>query len=75
MKVTASALRANVYRLLDQAIATGLPIEVERKGVTLKIVAEKPVSKLSRLKKREAFEGNPDDILTMDWSQEWTELK
>ena len=32
MRVTASKLRENVYRILDEAIATGVPVEVIRKG-------------------------------------------
>jgi len=76
MRVTASKLRENVYRILDEAIETGVPVEVIRKGKVLKIVPDKPVSKLDRLKKRKnVFVGNSDDIIGMDWSKEWTELK
>jgi prevent-host-death family protein len=75
MRVTASKLRENVYRILDEAIETGVPVEVVRKGKVLKIVPEKPFSKLARLKKRDVFVGNSDDIIGMDWSKEWTELK
>jgi len=75
MRVTASKLRENVYRILDEAIATGRPVEVLRKGVVLKIVPETRPSKLSRLKKRSGFDGDPDTIAGMDWSAEWTELK
>lgn len=75
MRVTASKLRENVYQILDEAIETGVPVEVVRKGKVLRIVPEKPVSKLARLKKRDVFVGNSDDIIGMDWSKEWTELK
>jgi hypothetical protein len=75
MRVTASKLRENIYGLLDQVIATGTPIEVIRKGTLLKIVADKAPSKLERLPKRKGFKGNPDDILGMDWSAEWSEIK
>ena len=44
-------------------------------AVVLRIVLEQQPSKLSRLKKRSAFVGDPDDIIGMDWSSEWTELK
>ncbi len=40
MAVSASRLRANVYKLLDQALETGLPIEVERNGKILRITPE-----------------------------------
>jgi antitoxin (DNA-binding transcriptional repressor) of toxin-antitoxin stability system len=75
MQITASKLRENVYRILDQAIATGVPVEVLRKGAVLRIVPEKRASKLSRIKKRTGFDGDPDDIAGMNWLGEWTELK
>jgi hypothetical protein len=31
--------------------------------------------KLSRLKKRDYIVGDSDDIVHMDWSSEWSELK
>jgi prevent-host-death family protein len=76
MRVTASKLRENVYQILDEAIATGVPVEVVRKGKVLKIVPDKPVSKLDRLKKRKnVFVGDVEDIIGMDWSKEWTEMQ
>jgi hypothetical protein len=44
MRVTASKLRENIYRILDEAIETGQPVEIVRKGVVLRIVTEKPPS-------------------------------
>jgi len=75
MPITASKLRENVYRILDEAIETGKPVEVVRKGVVLSIVPPKRVSKLDNLKKRKLFIGDVEDIIGMDWSKEWTELK
>ena len=53
MKVTASTLRQNVYSILDQALATGEPVEILRKGRRLRIVPEQKPSKLARLKRSE----------------------
>jgi len=75
MRITASKLRENVYRILDEAISSGTPVEVIRKGTVLRIVPERRVSKLDRLKKRKGFHGDPDDVIGMDWSKDWTELK
>jgi len=75
MKVTASKLRENVYKILDETIETGVPVEIVRKGFVLRIVLDQPPSKLARLKKRNIFVGDPDDIIGMDWSSEWSELK
>ncbi|HEY8943009.1 MAG TPA: hypothetical protein VIM73_02055 [Polyangiaceae bacterium] len=70
-RLTASELRANVYRVLDHVLETGLAVEIERKGRLLKIIEDTPAPKLSRLVKRKALAGNPDDIVHMDWSRHW----
>ena len=75
MRVTASKLRADIYNILDETLKTGIPVEVVRKGRVLKIVPESKPDKLSRLKKRDYIVGNSDDIVHMDWSKEWSELK
>ena len=75
MRVTASKLKANIYEILDQTLKTGIPVEVVRKGRVLKIVPETKPSKLSRLKKRDYIIGGPEDLVHMDWSKEWSELK
>jgi hypothetical protein len=40
-RLTASKLRANIYRVLDQVLETGVPVEIERHGRRLRIIAEK----------------------------------
>lgn len=72
MRVTASKLRENVYRILDEALETGTPVEVIRKGKILKIVPEKRPSKLANMKKRKGWlVGDPEDIINIDWMAEW----
>jgi hypothetical protein len=75
MKITAAKFRENIYSILDQALETGVPVEVIRKGKILKIVPGVQPDKLSRLKKRKYIVGDPEDIVHMDWLSEWTELK
>ena len=75
MKVTASKLRTDIYNILDETLKTGVPVEVVRKGRILKIVPETKPDKLSRLKKRDYVAGDSDDLVHMDWSKEWSELK
>jgi hypothetical protein len=70
-RFTASELRADVYRVLDSILETGVPVEIERKGRVLKIVEDKPAPKLARLVKRKALVGDPDDLVHIDWSQHW----
>lgn len=72
MTVTASELRQNVYRLLDQVLATGLPLEIERGGRRLRIVPADQPSKLARLSAHpSAIVGDPEDLVHLDWSGEW----
>lgn len=72
MAITASRLRANVYKVLDDVLETGTPVEVERKGKRLRIVPVEPRSKLDRLVRRPGFlKGDPESIVHMDWSDEW----
>lgn len=72
MAISPSQLRADVYRLLDQVLETGIPLDIERNGRRLRIVPEDPPSKLDRIVPRPDFViGDPDDIVEMDWSQYW----
>ncbi|HPI15712.1 MAG TPA: type II toxin-antitoxin system Phd/YefM family antitoxin [Spirochaetota bacterium] len=71
MKITATSFRKNLYALLDRVIETGNPIDIERKGKIIRILAIEPKSKLSNLKKRDVINGNPEDIISIDWSNEW----
>lgn len=67
-----TALRANLYRLLDQVLETGIPIEVERNGRRLRIAPVETRSRLAFLRPHPGYiVGDPDDIVHMDWSGEW----
>jgi antitoxin (DNA-binding transcriptional repressor) of toxin-antitoxin stability system len=74
MALTASKLRENIYRLLDQVLETGVPVEIVRGRRRLKIVpADEPAtSKLDRLTARpKVLKGDPQDLVHLDWSTEW----
>lgn len=72
MSISATELRANIYKLIDQVIETGVPLQIERNGHVVMLVAEKPPSKLSKLVPNPGFiVGDPDDLVHMDWSGEW----
>jgi hypothetical protein len=75
MAISASRLRENIYSILDEVLASGIPVEVERKGRILKIVAEPRPSKLARVKPIDLVNGDPEDLVHLDWSAEWSELK
>ncbi len=74
MAMTASKLRENIYRVLDQVLESGVPVEIVRKGGKLKIVRSEggPGHKLDNLKPHlEAVVGDPEDLIHIDWSREW----
>jgi hypothetical protein len=72
MGITASKLRADIYRLLDEVLETGQVLEVERKGRVLEIAPKDAGSRLARLPQRQDFiAGDPDDLVSFDWSGEW----
>jgi hypothetical protein len=70
--ITASQLRQDVYRLLDQVLATGRPLEIERNGQLLRIAPATGTSRLSRVATRpDLINGDPDDLVHLDWSDAW----
>lgn len=72
MSITASALRQNVYRLLDQVLETGRPLEIERKGQILRIVPDKTSARLDRLIPHPDFvRDRDDDLVDVGWSDAW----
>jgi hypothetical protein len=72
LATTASKLRANIYRMLDEVLETGQPLEIERNGKTLVVTPKKELSIWDRLPRREGFiVGDPDELIHIDWSSEW----
>jgi prevent-host-death family protein len=71
MALTASALRQNVYKVLDQVAETGIPVEINRRGRMLRIVSAEKKSKFANMKKRSIINGNPEDLVHIDWSHLW----
>jgi prevent-host-death family protein len=71
MAVTASSLRQNIYKILDQVLETNKPVEIDRKGRKLYIVpAEKPDT-LARIKTQNIMKCDPEAYVHLDWSKEW----
>ena len=71
MSVKPSQLREDIYRILDQVLETGVPVEIERRGKLLKIVAVEARGKLDNLKARPYLLMEPDELVHLDWSEEW----
>lgn len=73
MAMTASKLRQDIYRILDQVLETGEPVIVERNGRRLRIIADEAPSRLGTLVRRpDVVIGDSADLVELDWSDEWT---
>lgn len=72
MRYSATKLRADLYRVLDRVLKTGIPVEVERKARVLKIVPVEPDDKLKNLTPHPDYlPGDAESIVHLDWSNEW----
>ncbi|MCA9560414.1 MAG: type II toxin-antitoxin system Phd/YefM family antitoxin [Myxococcales bacterium] len=75
MRVSASKLRADIYRLLDKVLETGEPLVIERNGRELRIVCDPPRSRLDLIVPNpDVVNGDADDLASIDWSDEWKPL-
>jgi len=72
MKVTATKLRQNLYRILDRVAETGETVEIVRGDKVLKIAVASPRKKMKRLVSRKDYlKADPDEIVHMDWADQW----
>ena len=76
MAISVTKLRENLYEIVDQVIETGVPVEIERKGQRVRLEPARRKSKLQKLTKHpHSIIGDPDDLVHMDWSAEWSERR
>lgn len=71
MRLTASRLRQDIYRILDRVLDTGVPVEIARRGKVLRIVPPEETSKLDSLPRRDVIRGDPQELVQVDWSDSW----
>lgn len=78
MAITATKLRAHLYRVIDDVIRRGTPIEVELRGRKVRIVPVEPRDKLDNLVKRPGvIVGDPGRLATVKtfdeakWRRKW----
>ena len=69
--VTPTELRANIYKLLDEVIRTGMPLEIRKGNHFLRIVPLEKIDKFQRLIPRpEVIWGDPEDLVNVSWEEE-----
>lgn len=67
-----SRLRADLYRVIDQVLETGEPVEIERNGRRVRIVRAETAGRLAALRPHpEYLPGDPESLVHVDWSDEW----
>ncbi len=70
--ITATELRSNVYRILDEILETGVVQEVTRGGSRLLIVPAAPrLRKLDDRPKRDGLSCTIDELVATSWEKEW----
>ncbi|MCL4858350.1 MAG: type II toxin-antitoxin system prevent-host-death family antitoxin [Caldilineaceae bacterium] len=66
--ITVTELRSDIYNLLEEVLATGIPLEINKGGRKLQIVPVEKVNKLRNLIRRpEIIQGDPDDLVSIQW--------
>jgi hypothetical protein len=68
---TLTSLRQQLFKVVDQIIATGVPVEIKRKEHILKIILEQKKNKLDNLKPHHAITGDPEALVEQKVS-EWS---
>jgi hypothetical protein len=68
--LTLTALRQQLFKIVDKVIQTGVPVEIERRGHRLKIVLDDPPRKLANLRPHKAITGDADDLVDLQ-TEEW----
>jgi len=66
--VTVTELRGNIYKLLEEILETGVPLEIRKGGRKLRIAPVEKVDKLQNLVYRsDAIYGDPEDLVHIEW--------
>ncbi len=69
--VSPTELRSNIYKLLDEVLNSGVPIEINKGGKLLRIIPVEKSDKLKNLVSRpNVIVGNPDDLVDISWEKE-----
>ncbi len=71
-RMSATRLRTELFKTLDQVVAKGEAVEIERPGGTVRIVPAASDSRLARLSLHPGtVSGNPEDLASLSWEDAW----
>ena len=69
--VTPTELRANIYKLLEEVLKTGVPLEIKKGNKRLRIVPVEKADKFQNLIARpEVIAGDPEELAELSWENE-----
>lgn len=69
--ITPTELRANLYRLLDEVLISGVPLEIKKGDRKLRITPVEKVDKFQNLISRpNVIRGDPEDLVLISWEHE-----
>ena len=68
-----TALRNKLFKVVDEIIKTGIPVEIEKNNHKLLIVLKEKKSKLDNLKPHDCIIGDHDDLVNLKVT-EWDEV-
>ncbi len=69
--ITVTELRGNIFKLLDEVLNTGIPIEIKKGDKKLRIIPVKEKNKLDNLVDRsDVIIGNHEDLSNIHWENE-----
>jgi hypothetical protein len=72
MRLTATHLRAELFKTLDQVISTGEPVEVDRPGGRVRLVSAAPFGRLARLRPHPGcVVGDAGVLASLSWPDVW----
>jgi antitoxin (DNA-binding transcriptional repressor) of toxin-antitoxin stability system len=69
--VSPTELRSNIYKLPDEVLNSGVPIEINKGGKLLRIIPVAKSNKLANLVSRsDIINGNPEYLVNISWEKE-----
>lgn len=69
--VSSTELRKNIFKLLDEVLNSGRPLEIHKGGRLLRIIPVEKRSKLQNLVSRpDTILGDPEDLVDISWDEE-----
>lgn len=71
--VTPTELRADLYRIIDQVLETGVPQQIRRGDRMLSLVPDAPPRRLrlDELPRRTAIACSPDELVDQSFADAW----